>query len=72
VAMFFAMRYQTVIASRRDINLARQFCRVILVHRMETNVARQLLQVIRLAPAFTSSLVDFYLRWFGVARKRNF
>jgi hypothetical protein len=70
--MFFAMRYQTVIASRRDINVAGQFCRVILVHRMETNVARQLLQVIRLPPAFTSSLVDFYLRWFGVARKRNF
>jgi len=43
--MFFLMRYQTVVATRREINLARQFCRVSLVHRMETNVARQFFEV---------------------------
>ena len=37
--------------------MARQFCRVSLVHRMETNVARQPFEVIRLLPAFISSLV---------------
>ena len=68
--MVFLMRYQTVAASMREINLARQFCRVSLVHR--TNVARQPFEVIRLPPAFISSLVVFYLRGFGVARKRNF
>jgi len=62
--MFFSMRYQTVNATTREINLARQFCRVSLVHRMETNVARQRFQVIRLTPAFI-----FYLGEFGVARK---
>jgi hypothetical protein len=45
---------------------------VSLVHRMETNVARQPFEVIRLPPAFISSLVVFYLRGFIVARKRNF
>jgi hypothetical protein len=45
VPMFFLMRYQTVVATRREINLARQFCRVSLVHRMETNVARQFFEV---------------------------
>jgi hypothetical protein len=43
--MFFLMRYQTVVATRREINLARQFCRVSLVHRMETTVARQFFEV---------------------------
>ena len=55
--MFFLMTYQTVVATRREINLARQFCRVSLVHRMETNVARQPFEVIRLLPAFISSLL---------------
>jgi hypothetical protein len=70
-AMFFLMRYHTIAANRREINLARQFCRVSLVHRMETKVARQPFEVIRLPPAFISSLVVFYLRRFVVARKRN-
>ncbi len=39
--MFFLIRNQSVIASRRDINFARQFSSVSLVHRMETNIARQ-------------------------------
>ena len=55
--MFFLMRYQTVVATRREINLACQFRRVSLVHRMETNVARQPFEVIRLLPAVISSLV---------------
>ena len=60
-AMFFLMRYHTIAANRREINLARQFCRVNLAHRMETNVARHPFEVIRLPRAFISSLVDFYL-----------
>jgi hypothetical protein len=43
--MFFLMRYQIVIASRREINFARQFSSVSLVHRMETNIARQFFEV---------------------------
>jgi hypothetical protein len=39
------MRYQIVVASRREINLARQFSSVSLVHRMETNIARQFFDV---------------------------
>jgi hypothetical protein len=40
VATFFSIRYQTIIASRREISLARQFSRVNLVNRMEINFAR--------------------------------
>ncbi len=40
VATFFFIRYQTIIASRREISLARQFSRVNLVNRMEINFAR--------------------------------
>jgi hypothetical protein len=40
VATFFFIRYQTIIASRREISLARQFSRVNLVNRREINFAR--------------------------------
>jgi hypothetical protein len=40
VATFFFIKYQTIIASRREISLARQFSRVNLVNRMEINFAR--------------------------------
>ena len=40
VATFFFIRYQIIIASRREISLARQFSRVNLVNRMEINFAR--------------------------------
>ena len=43
--MFFSIRYQIVIATSREINFARQFSSVSLVHRMETNVARQFFEV---------------------------
>ncbi len=43
--MFFLMRYQIVIATRREINFARQFSSVSLVHRTETNIARQFFEV---------------------------
>ena len=43
--MFFSMRYQIVIATRREINFARQFSSVSLVHRTETNIARQFFEV---------------------------
>ena len=45
VSMFFLIRYQTVVASRRPINFARQFSSVSLVHRTETNIARQFFEV---------------------------
>jgi hypothetical protein len=70
VSIFFLMRYQTVVATRREINLARQFCSVSLVHRMEINVARQPFEVIRLLPALISLLVVFYLRG-GLALQGN-
>ncbi len=43
--MFFLIRYQTIVASTREINFARQFSSVNLVHRMEPNIARQLFGV---------------------------
>jgi len=43
--MFFLIRYQSIVATRRDINLARQFSSVSLVHRTETNIARQFFEV---------------------------
>lgn len=69
--MFFLMMYQTVVASTREINLARQFSRVSLVHRMETILARQPFRISRLPPAFISSLV-FYLRGVALQGKRIF
>ena len=39
--MLFLMRYQIVIATRREINFARQFSSLSLIHRTETNTARQ-------------------------------
>ena len=45
VATFFLIRYQSVVASRREINFARQFSSVSLVHRMETNIERQFFEV---------------------------
>ena len=43
--MFLLMRYQIVIATRREINFARQFSSVSLAHRTETNIARQFFEV---------------------------
>ena len=45
VATFFLIRYQSMVASRREINFARQFSSVSLVHRTETNLARQFFEV---------------------------
>jgi hypothetical protein len=41
VPTFLLIRYQTVIASSRESNFARQFSSVSLVHKMETNIERQ-------------------------------
>jgi hypothetical protein len=41
VSMFFLIRYQSVVARMRQINLARQLFRVSLANRREINVARQ-------------------------------
>ena len=41
VATFFLIRYQSIVASRTDINFARQFSRVSLASRTEINFARQ-------------------------------
>jgi hypothetical protein len=43
--MFFLMRYQIIVASSREINFARQFSSVSLVHRIETKIARQFFEV---------------------------
>ena len=51
--MFFLMRYQTVVATRREINLARQFCRVSLATGWNQCSAPPF-QIIRLPPAFIS------------------
>ena len=41
VATFFLIKYQSIVASRRDISFARQFSRVSLTNRTEINFARQ-------------------------------
>jgi hypothetical protein len=41
VATFFLIKYQTVIASRREISFARQFSNVSLTNRIEINFSRQ-------------------------------
>jgi len=43
--MFFLIRYQTIVASTREINFARQFSSVNLVHKTETNITRQFFEV---------------------------
>ena len=56
--MFFLIRNQSVIASRRDINFARQFSSVSLVHRMETNIAPQFFEVGRFIIAVQQNFRD--------------
>jgi hypothetical protein len=45
VSTFFLIRYQTIIASSREITFTRQFSSVSLVHRMETKIARKFFEV---------------------------
>ena len=45
IVMFFLIRYQSIVASKTEINFARQFSRVSLVRRMEINFVRQLFDV---------------------------
>jgi len=45
VATFFLIRYQSIVASRTDINFARQFSRVSLANRTEGNFARQFFKI---------------------------
>ena len=40
VATFFLIKYQSIVAKMREINLARQLFRVSLANRREMNVAR--------------------------------
>jgi hypothetical protein len=40
VATFFLIKYQSIVASRREISFARQFSRVSLTNRTEMNFAR--------------------------------
>ena len=56
--MLFLMRYQIVIATRREINFARQFSSVSLVHRTETNIARQFFEVCPFIIAVQQSFRD--------------
>ena len=41
VARFFLIKYQSIVASRREISFARQFSSVSLTNRTEINFARQ-------------------------------
>ena len=45
IVMFFLIRYQSIVASKTEINFARQFSRVSLVRRMEINFVRQFFDV---------------------------
>jgi hypothetical protein len=56
--MFFLIRYQTVVASTREINFARQFSSVNLVHSTETNIARQFFEVCPFIIAVEQSFRD--------------
>ncbi len=58
VSTFFLIRYQTVIASSRETNFARQFSSVSLVHRMETNIERQFFEVCSFIFAVQQNLPD--------------
>ena len=63
--MFFLMRYQIVIATRREINFARQFSSVSLVHRTETNIARQFFEVC----SFIIAVQQNFLRGIEIIRQ---
>jgi hypothetical protein len=41
VVTFFLIKYQSIVASRREISFARQFSRVSLTNRIEINFVRQ-------------------------------
>jgi len=45
VSTLFLIRYQTVIASKKETNFASEFSSVSLVHTMETNTDRQFFEV---------------------------
>ena len=57
VSTFSSIRYQTIIASSRETNFARQFSSVSLVHRMETNIERQFFKVCLFIFAALSKLI---------------
>jgi hypothetical protein len=63
--MFFLMRYQIVIATRREINFARQFSSVSLVHRTETTIARQFFEVC----SFIIAVQQNFLRGIEIIRQ---
>ena len=58
ISTFFSIRYQTIIASSRETNFARQFSSVNLVHRMETNIERQFFEVCLFILAVQQNLPD--------------
>src|SRR4029453_14413610 len=45
VATFFLIKYQSIVASTREISFARQFSRVSLTNRTEINFARHFLWI---------------------------
>jgi hypothetical protein len=71
--MFFLIKYQSVVASRREINFARQFSRVSLVRRTETNLARQLFEVRPFINAVQQNFRDALTKrlWSEIALKRR-
>src|SRR6266480_1618506 len=58
VSTFFLIRYQTINASSRETNFARQFSSVSLVHRIETTTERQFFEVCPFIFAVQKNLPD--------------
>ena len=69
--MFFLIRYQTVVASTREINFARQFSSVNLVHRIETNIERQFFEVCPFIFAVQQNLPDALTKYLPSEVARN-
>ena len=66
MVMFFLIRYQTIVARTREINFARQFSSVNLVHRMEPNIVRQLFGVCPFILVVQQSFRDALMKRLGL------
>jgi hypothetical protein len=63
VATFFLIKYQTVIASRREISFARQFSKVSLTNRIEINFSRQVFGISLFINSVHQSFRDELAAW---------
>ena len=64
VATFFLIKYQSIVASRRDISFARQFSRVSLTNRTEINFARQVFGISLFTTAVQQNFRDMLAKCF--------